>query len=136
MPVILQNLGGVDETSFRDKAYNHANILLLSSKNLEIAGKSNVQDAISLYSLGSDYHISESKAQEVCQKMGVDLYAYITVSRESANSLMLAEVKICTTSGSTMYMGKARTDNPVSNEAAVEMAIERALETFIKKTEK
>jgi len=132
MPVEIENLEGVDYKSFANRAYNQTTLQITGAKNVNVIGKSSIQSAANKYVFGGQKTVNFKTAKKIANEVGANLIAYCTVSKEKADGPLLAEIHIYDLNELTIYHGKARSINPVSDEGSMDFAIEKAMEKFIK----
>jgi hypothetical protein len=103
----------------------------MSKLNFDIMGGEKFEEACRARSFGGSGTVSESVALEAAKSLGAQAIAYSEISTESIKGglPLMATIRILNTAdGSQLYTGKARADNPVSLEAGLEFALEKALE--------
>ncbi len=136
MPVQIENVAGVDHKSFANRAYNQTTLQITGAGNVNVIGKSSVQSAVNKYAFGGQKTVNFKTAKKVANEVGADLIAYCTISKEQADGPLLAEIHIYDLNELTIYHGKARSINPVSDEGSMDFAIEKAMEKFVKEMKK
>jgi len=132
MPVQIENVEGVDHKSFANRAYNQTTLQITGAKNVSVVGKSSVQASANKYVFGGQKTVNFKTAQKIANEVGANLIAYCTISKEKADGPLLAEIHIYDLNELTIYHGKARSINPVSDEGSMDFAIEKAMEKFVK----
>lgn len=103
----------------------------LSKLNFDILGSEKFEEACKARSFGGSGTVTESIALESAKSLGANALAYTEITTESLQGglPLMATIRILNTAdGSQLYSGKARADNPVSLEAGLEFAIEKAIE--------
>lgn len=117
-----------------DEAVNRATFHLrteLSKRNFDFLPNDAFEEACRALSFGGSGQVTESVANQAAKKSGADVLIYSEIATESIKGglPLMATVRIVSaTDGTELYAGKARADNPVSLEAGLEFAIEKALE--------
>ncbi len=132
MPVKMENLAGVDYKSFGNRAYNQTTLQMTGLSNINVISKSSVQSSVNKHAFGGQKNINFKTAKKVATDVGANLIAYCTISKELEDGPLLAEVFIYDLNEITVYHGKARSINPVSDEGSMDFAIEKAMEKFVK----
>lgn len=103
----------------------------LSKKNFEALPTDKFEEACRARSFGGNGVVAESVALEAAKSVGANVVVYSEITTESIKGglPLMATIRILNTAdGSELYSGKARADNPVSLEAGLEFAVEKALE--------
>lgn len=117
-----------------DEAINRCQFHLraeLSKLNFDVMGSEKFDEACRARSFGGSGAVSEQVALEAAKSLGANAIAYTEISTESLKGglPLMATIRILNaTDGAQLYSGKARADNPVSLEAGLEFAIEKAME--------
>jgi hypothetical protein len=103
----------------------------ISKLNFEVMGTEKFEEVCRARSFGGTGTISESIALDAAKSLGVQALVFSEISTESIKGglPLMATIRILNAAdGSQLYSGKARSDNPISLEAGLEFAIEKALE--------
>ena len=103
----------------------------ISKLNFDVMGSEKFEEACRARSFGGSGTVTESIAIEAAKSLGANTLAFTEITTESIQGglPLMASIRILNTAdGSQLYTGKARADNPVSLEAGLEFAIEKALE--------
>lgn len=117
-----------------DEAVSRATFHLrteLAKRNFEFLPNDAFEEACRALSFGGSGQVSESVANQAAMKLGADVLVFSEIATESIKGglPLMATIRIISVSdGAELYSGKARADNPVSLEAGMEFAVERALE--------
>jgi hypothetical protein len=104
----------------------------METGKLKPMDKPTVDRAVGLQEFGQLGAVSPAKAREIGRELGAELVclAELNIDKESVISATVDILDV--TTATTVYSGSARAANPVSVMAAVEYALERATEKFVR----
>lgn len=117
-----------------DEAVSRATFHLrteLAKRNFDFLPNDAFEEACRALSFGGSGQVSETVANQAAKKSGADVLVYCEIATESIKGglPLMATIRIVSVAdGVELYAGKARSDNPVSLEAGMEFAVEKALE--------
>ena len=132
MPVQIENITGINNESFKNRAYNQTTLQMTGLGKINVVSKSSVQSSVNKHVFGGQKTVNFKTAKVIADELGANLIAFCTISKEIKDGPLLAEIFIYNLEESTIYHGKARSINPVSNEGSMDFAIEKAMEKFVK----
>jgi hypothetical protein len=132
MPLFVRGPSMTPGAFERDRAYGFLLRRLMETGKLKPMDKPTVERAVGLQEFGQLGAVSPAKARGIGRELGAELVclAELSIDQESVISATVDILDVNTTT--TVYSGSARAANPVSVMAAVEYALERATEKFVR----
>lgn len=133
---VLKSVQTGNPDELKNRAYQHLSIEFQKIRNFNLVDKSSYENEVRIRKFGN-LDVDLNTAREAAKAAGAQAIAYTELSTEPVKGglPMMAYIQVLDLqSGNIMYTGKARMDNPVSLEAGLEFAVEKAMEELVRKT--
>ncbi len=122
-----------------DMAYNSITTELMACSKFQLVNKNLVQQAVNKFSFGIS-GLDVSSYAELAKDLNVDIIVLCDLSadkqtlkgKEIGTVMAFIQFLDMKNSANVFYVGKARAINPISAEAEMELAIQKALSKFVK----
>lgn len=122
-----------------DLAYNSITSELMACSKFQLLNKNLVQQAVNKFSFGIS-GLDASSYAELAKDLNVDILVLCDLSadkqtikkKEIGTVMAFVQFLDMKNNANVLYIGKARAINPLSAEAELELAIQKALSKFIK----
>ncbi len=137
-----EELNGND--ALKKMAYEKIGLQLSSIKNFEPVSKQRVEKAVRIFAFGGSHEVKEENYGQIASQSGANMILLCKLVKEqvmkkslfSKNGIEVIRVTIkiydAENDSRVVYNAKARSKNPLSDEAEVEYGVENAMEKLKK----